>query len=670
MSILSIDFETRATADLRRVGVYPYAMHPNTDIWCMAWAFDEEEPKIWTPPGLEHDPYGLPERVARHIEAGGEIRAWNAQFERVIWQEIMVKRYGALSIQPDQFVDTAAEAAAMALPRSLDQCAAVLGIGEKKDQEGYGLMMRMTRPRKVLEDGTPIWWNVPERLERLYEYCKQDVRVERAIKKALRPLSAQERAIYLLDQRINDRGIYIDRALVVAAQGIVEEGVARADAALNELTGGEVQSVTNHRDLTHWVRNQGVPTAGVSKPAVQELLSSDLDPLVREALQVRVDAGRSSVAKLDSMAAVACADQRARGLFLYHGASTGRWGGKLIQPQNFPRGEVSSPEQFVDDVLAGRYEMMDLFAHPIVAVSSLLRSMLRAAPGHDLIAGDFAAVECRVVNWLAGQEDVLEHFRLYDGGDGNRNPYKIMAVRMGRGVSVSDILKPSDDYQAGKAAELGCGFGMGAEKFVSAAWSVYQLHVSPEEADRAVKIYRESHPQVRQLWYDTERACLEAIRHPGQVQRFGARSNLKALVAGAYLYVGLPSGRALCYAAPREVTAAMPWSTPEMPAYKQSVEFAGVDTYTKKWERQRTYGGHLVENIVQAVARDLLAEGMLRLEALGYPIVLHSHDEAVAEVPKGCGSVEEFCSILAAPPPWAQGCPIAAEGWKGERYQK
>jgi DNA polymerase len=381
-------------------------------------------------------------------------------------------------------------------------------------------------------------------------------------------------------------------------------------------------------------------------------------------------------------------DQRARGLFLYHAASTGRWGGKLIQPQNFPRGEIPDVESYIEDILKERYDYISMFAHPIVVASSLLRSMLCAPPGRDLMAADFAAIECRIVNWLAGQDDVVEHFRRLDAGDGDHNPYKIMAVRMGRGASVGDIKKPSEDYQAGKAAELGCGFGMGAKKYVSAAWDVHQLRVTEAEALAAVKIYRATHAHVKNFWYETEAACIRAIQNPGEICTFGAAARLRVLVAGAYMYLMLPSGRPLVYAAPRIVQVETPWSREareeamisralgekvDIPPVqmKAQIEFYGVDQETKQWVRQRTYGGHLVENIVQAVARDLLAEAMLRQDAKGRQVVLHSHDELVVEVSRSDTlSVAGFCSEVAEVPAWGLGCPIAAEGWRGTRYRK
>lgn len=663
MSILSIDFETRSTVDLKIAGAYKYAQHPDTDVWCMAWAFDDDEPQIWRPSMNGDFEFVVPLAIWHHISNGGEIRAWNAAFERTIWREIMVKRYGAPAVRDEQFVCSAAEAAAMALPRALGQAAHVLGVKQEKDEEGYRLMLRMARPRKVNDDGSLVWWDVPERVERLEAYCKQDVRTERAIVKALRRLSPREREVYLLDQRVNDRGIRCDRALVVAAQDIASVGIARANARLAHITGGDVTAITNHNRVKAWLVGQGVETESVAKAAIAEMLERpDLPPEAREVLELRSDAGRSSIAKLDAMLAAMCDDAMLRGLLLYHAASTGRWAGRLVQPQNFPRGEVDNIELYIDAVMRRAYDELDLFAHPIVIIMSMLRSMLTAREGNELVAGDFSAIEARVLNWLAGQDDIVA---LFARGE---DVYKHNATKL-YNIPLAEV-KKFPHRQTGKFQELACGFGMGAAKAVSAAKAVYQLTITPAQAKEIVDGYRATHPRVVSFWYETERACMAAVRNAGVPQVFGAHRNLKAAVLGSYLYIILPSGRPLMYAAPSIQDRVMPWSTAENVVMKPSLHYWGVDPFTKQWSELSAYGGLLVENIVQAVARDLMAEAMLRLEAAGYPPVLSVHDEVVAEVPVGRGDVQEFERLMSETPTWGEGCPVAAEAWKGFRYRK
>lgn len=653
MTVLSIDFETRATVDLRATGVYPYAQHPDTDIWCMAWAFDDEEPEIWTPDMPELD------RVFLHVKTGGEIRAWNAAFERIIWNEIMVKRYGAPRVKIEQWVCSAAEAAAMALPRSLDQCAAVTGVQQQKDQDGYQLMMRMTRPRSITKEGKVIWWEVEERKQRLFAYCKQDVRTERALTKVLRRLTPREREHYLETERANDRGIPLDRELVLAAKGVAQEGIDRTNTALCELTAGAVTEVTKVGQLKGWLNAQGVETNSVGKAAVRDLLASDLSPEVRRVLELRAEAGRSSIAKLDTLLECVCPDGRIRGMLLYHGASTGRWTGRLAQVHNFPRGEVDNIESYIPDILAGRYDFIDLLAHPVIVVSSLLRSCLTASKGHDLIAADYSAIEARVLNWLAGQDDIVA---LFAAGE---DVYKHNAARL-YNIPLSEVQK-FPHRQTGKFQELGCGFGMGAKKAVSAAKDIYQLEITEDQAKEIVDGYRRTHSKVVDFWHEANTAALEAVGSPGAVVTFGALRNLKFTKQGAYLYLILPSRRPLVYAAPKIVDRPMPWNKADL---RPAVECSAVNSITRQWSRHGYYGGLWVENIVQAVARDLMAEGTLRARDAGYPYLFTSHDEVVAEVPEGFGSLTEFQSLLTALPEWAVGCPVATEGWRGFRYRK
>ncbi len=645
MTTLSLDWETRSTINLRVTGVYPYAMHATTDLWMGAWAFDDEEPVLWLPGET------VPPRIVEHVLAGGDIRGWNVAFERVLWKHIATPRYGWPEAKLEQFVCAAAEAAAMSLPRSLDQCGQVTGVAQQKDSDGGNLMLRMCRPRKIHDDGRIEWWTVPERIARLGAYCIQDVRTEQAISKVIRRLSPAERRVYILTETMNDRGLTLDVDLVRAAKGIVDEGIARASHEVEALTNGAVTEITQTGKLREYLK-----VDSVAKDAVRDLLEGNLDPNDRAVLELRQEAGRSSVAKLDSLLNCVCTDGRIRGMLLYHGAATGRWTGRLAQVHNFPRGEVDRIEEYIPAVLAGDYDGINLFAHPIVVVLSMLRSMITASPGHELLVADYAGIEARVLAVLAGQDDDVELFRR------GEDVYEHMATQL-YGVPLAEVTRAQ--RQAGKAAVLGCGYQMGAKKFVSAAKAAHGLELSPEEAKRVVSIYRSTHARVVKLWDETNAAAIEAVTNAGSVVTFGALRNLKFTKQGAYLYLVLPSKRALVYAAPRVVDRETPWGS-----VQPAVEISAINPVTRKWTRQALYGGLLVENIVQAVSRDLLAEAKLRLEANGYPVVLSLHDEGVVERRIGEGSLEEFVSLMEECPPWAAGWPIKAEGWQGKRYHK
>lgn len=663
VSVLSIDFETRSVVDLRRAGVYRYAEHPSTDVLCMAYAFDEEEPEIWVP-GRAPMPY----RVGEHVGLGGEVRAWNAQFERVIWNGILVRRHGAPVLRIEQVHDTAAEARAMGFPGSLGMTARILNLDTTKDEEGRRLMLQMSRPRKPRKGEDPnglYWFEDEDRLQRLYEYCKQDVRTERAIAKKVRRLSPGERRVYVLDQRINDRGVYIDLDLVHAAQGIVDRGTKAAAQQLAEVTGGAVTSVTQVADLKGWLNENGLQIDSLAKNVVRDILANEtlpLDPAVERALQIRQDTAKSSTAKLRAMVDATCSDGRARGLLLYHGASTGRWSGKLVQPQNFPRPTIRPIEPYIPLVMAGEYELIGLDHPPVRVVSDMLRSMIRAAPGHRLMAGDFAQIEARVVAWIAEQDDLLELF-----GTGGK-VYEDMAAYI-YGVPIESIGKDSEERQVGKNTVLGCGFGMGPDRFREQAQEQTGIDIGEELSERAVAAYREKNYRVRQFWYDIEEAAIRAVLDPGSVHSVGRRGGVRYTKRGPYLWCQLPSGRFLAYAKPemrlRKVKRkdGTEWET-------ESLTYMGIHTLTRKWTRLPTYGGHLTENVVQAMARDIMAASMERVEGAGYPVILTVHDEVLCEVPDGRGSLEEFLALMADRPEWAFDVPVKVEGWEGERYRK
>lgn len=372
---------------------------------------------------------------------------------------------------------------------------------------------------------------------------------------------------------------------------------------------------------------------------------------VRLVLQARQDTARSSTAKLKSMLEAACSDDRARGMLLYHGASTGRWTGKLCQPQNFPRGEIGDAakpknekylvdggaEALIPAVLSGDYRAIEEAAPPLAVISSLLRAMFRAAPGHRFMSGDFSQIEARVLGWLAG-----EPF--------NNEAYEQMASAIYR-VPVEEV--QPNQRQVGKMAELGCGYGMGWKKFRDQTKVQAGIDLSDELAQTAVNTYRAKKAGIPNYWRELDKATRRAVRKPGSVEQVGP---IKWSVRGEFLWCILPSKRPLAYALPQ--------------IDRDGVSFCGVNSVTRKWQRRNAYGGLWAENITQAVARDIMAEAMLRVEEAGYPLVLSVHDELLAAVPNDHGSLDEFLALMKRPPPWLTGCDLEVDGWEGERYRK
>ena len=646
--ICFVDFETRSLIDLPDTGVYPYAEHESTDIWLMAYAFDDEEPELWLPSSPP------PRRLVEHIHGGGALHAWNAQFERLIWRYKM-GQYGWEQPCLDQWHCTMARAAGYGLPLKLEQAAQALVADHQKDMDGHRLMMQMSRPRRM-EDGKPVWWHDSDKLTRLGVYCKQDVRTERAIHQKLEAEpSPRERRVWLLDQEINDRGVGLDVPLIVAAKGCAEEALDSANARLEEITEGEVTSVNEVVSLSAWL-NKHTPCDSVAKPAVEDMLSRDLPPAVAEVLMLRKEAGKSSVAKLESMLSYRASDDRAHGLLQYMGASTtGRWAGRGIQPQNFPRGSVKDVERFIPLIMA--YDVARVRQdHPVMEViSSMLRSMFVAKPGHRFITMDYNAIEARVLAWLAGQADLVELFR--SGG----RVYEDMAATI-FGVSASEIVKGSKERHVGKEAVLGLGYQMGWSKFQMRCASQAKVDLSDDQAREAVTAYRAKNDQIVSLWRDMEQGALSATNLKPVKLRGG---KIQFFRVDDWLVMRLPSKRTLKYFQPRVVVRDTPWGTT-----KECVQITGMNSVTRQWETQYLYGGLLVENAVQAIARDLLADAMLALDAAEYPIVLTVHDEVVMEPENGFGSKEDVERIMQTVPSWAEGCPVTVEGWEGERYRK
>ena len=635
--IVSIDFETRSAVDLRKTGVYVYADDPSTDIWCMAYAFGDEEPKIWTP-DMEMDV-----RLEDHIVEGGKLRAWNANFERVIWNKIVAARHKWPRTSIRQWHCTMAQASAIGLPRALGQAAAVLGVAEQKDKTGQALMLRMARPRKTLADGTHVWWGTADKKKALIAYCLQDVRTEVSVAERLIEMDQAERYIYYLDQRINDRGVLLDCDLLNSIRLLSDKSKKQIDSEIYRLTGGEVPKATNGVELVRWLNKYGVITKRVDKATVAQLLAvPDLHPVISKVLSLRQNGAKSSTAKLDSLENAAGSDDRMRGLLVYHGAATGRWSGKLVQPQNFPRParEQSEIDEIIAKLKAGK-NVGDHGPGTLIA-ADLLRSMLIAAPDHRLLFADYAAIEARVLAWLAGETELVKTFAA--GGD----MYKVMAKVI--------YNKPVDkitgsERQVGKMAILGCGYGMGGKRF-SEQCKTMGIEVDADEAKRIVSVYREANSAISGYWRRLEDEFLENCREV-------------ISQSGSFARLPLKSGRCLTYHNPRIVERDTPWGEK-----REAVEVDTLNSVTRQWTSQFIWGGLLTENVVQATARDLMAGAMMRLELSGYPVIMSVHDEIICEVPEGHGSLKEMIEIMTTVPSWAEGCPIAAEGKESRRYEK
>lgn len=700
MTICSIDLETRSAIDLRKAGAWRYFEDATSDVLCAAFCFEDEPPQVW------QTGQPCPARLRAHIEAGGMLAAWNATFEHWAFVNVLGPRQGWPVPRPDQWIDTMAQAAAQSIPQALAGAAQALGLEQQKDKDGARLIRKFSIPRKAKngEDPNVLRWNEPgdhaEDFAAFVKYCAQDVIVERELRKKLVPLPEAEQAIWVFNLEMNTRGVQLDMTLVEAMLKITEQAKARLDREMAIATDFKITACTQVAALTAWLQTQGVPAEKLNKNAIEDLLATDLPEKARRAVELRKESAKTSTAKLNAMQACVGADGRARGLHLYHGAGTGRWSGRLVQTQNMTRGSgvVKDPASARLDMLHADAGWVDLiFGQPMSAVSDMLRSCLIASPKHRLLAADYSSIEGRVTAWVAGETDELDAYRANDAGTG-AGIYEIAA---GGIFNVDPFAVTKGQRQVGKAASLALGFGGGVVAFDSMAaiygidmapvFPILQQTSSPEVFEDAAARYddcnergdtgtdvmsreawiaseitkvlwRQKHPATVELWAGLERAAREAVMSPGSIVRYGC---VAYLVNRGFLWCRLPSGRCLAYGSPRIEDRLTPWG-----ASKPSVTALGVDSVTKRWMRFALYGGLLAENVVQAIARDLIANGMLKAEAAGYPIVMTVHDEAVADVPDGFGSLEEFTAVLCDLPEWADGIPLTASGYESQFYKK
>lgn len=673
MPTLHIDFETRSTLDLKEVGLYNYARHPSTDVWCMAIALGDAEPEIWTP-GQPLDAEGTGCFWHDYIRTGGKVVAHNAPFELAIWNNIMVPRYGWPELKPEQTYCTMAQAYAMGLPGALEDAALALGLSVLKDTEGRSLMLRMSRPRSFKPDGTPIWWDDEDKLKRLYAYCQQDVRVERELEKRLMPLSEKERKVWLLDYRINQRGVAVDVQTAQAAVAMTEEVKVRCNQELSRLTENAVQTVTAVGALKTWMEGKGVKAESLAKQALTDLLDTDLPDDVRRALILRQEAGKASTAKLDRMLNMVGSDNRLRNMYQYHGAATGRWAGRGVQTSNLPRDmpPAEHVEHILELVRAAEYDAIDMiYGPPMTTISRCLRSFFMAEDGKILISGDWSNVEGRGQAWFSGEQWKLDAFLAADNKTGP-GLYELAYSRM-FGVPVESVKNPSEERQVGKVAELAFGYQGGVGSFHTMGKN-YGVKVSDAKADEFKMAWRNAHPKIVKTWYDIQRAAINAVKHPGQKFACGhAGREAYYKVAGSFLWCLLPSGRAICYPYPKilegEYGPQLTYMTVPSPDKK------GVISDPKNasnWARVSTYGGSLFNNIVQGFCRDFLVDTMLELDARGAQIVLHTYDDINIEVAeeKGEGARAEMQRLMLTPPEWAKGFPLFAKPALMRRYGK
>lgn len=700
---VTIDFESRSCCDLKKSGAYKYSLDPTTEPTCLAFKPHGGPINI-----LKYDlintpwmqlPSGFRNLWNRWISEDYLFVCHNSFFETCLYKNILVKRYGWPDIPFEKFRCTAAKAAACALPRNLEGAGAAMDLSTQKDKTGYIAMMKTCKPTKAWnawnklqieyksgkrlsekkkqkaideadhepkqfldpEDDPQVWAD-------LYKYCKIDVATEELLDDALPDLIPSEQEIWFLNQKLNWRGLRIDIPAVKKIVGMIDAESKTKLKELDSLTMGLVTKPGARRSILEFLALDGIELPDIKSKTVEDALKGDkLTGDMKTLLELRKALSMTSTRKYQGFLARANEeDDRVRDILMYHGASTGRDTGTGVQPHNFPRGVIktdkSRPYAAIENILKYDIDMLKLLYGENLSMlfSSVLRNMILPSKGKKLYAGDFSKIEVCVLWWLAENTPGLEVL------NSGKDPYIYQAAKnlnktyeeVEAGVKAGEQWA-IDARQLGKGQVLGCGFGMGPPKFLITAWDMYRLKLTEEQSIDAVKSYRDANFTVPELWKLYEKAAVTAI----ETGRMVIIKKCKFFVKNKFLWIELPSGRRLAYRSPRLV-----WRETDF-GPRGTIEFMAVNSKTKKWGWERTWGGTLTENIVQAVARDIMMGAAVRLEKADYLFLLQVHDEGIAE--NEAGSVEEFTKIMCERPTWADKyLPIEAEGWSGERYRK
>jgi hypothetical protein len=653
MHVLIRDYESRSALDLTKVGAWKYSTHPTTDIWCCNYAVDDGEIKLWIP----GDPV-----PAEFIEAAQNpdwlAVAFNDQFERLIEKHVMSSRYGWPEIPVERHRCLQAAALALALPAKLDKVAAALHLDQQKDAAGHRLMLQMARPRKPRADEDPkgvYWYDDAERLARLYAYGRQDIVTERALHRRIGFLPDEVQSRWLLDAQINDRGIFLDRALLDAAIKIATTLQRELDQEMAAVTAGAVATINQTQKLAAWLAANDCTVTDMQKPTLQRALTRKaIPPAARRAIELRLDGAHAAAKKLAKMREWMSDDGRVRGVYRFHGASPGRFTSIGLQMQNLKRPTVKDMASAIEAVATGDLAYLkSKFPQPMSVLGDIGRALVSAPPDRKLYIADLSGIESRLTAWISGEQRKVEQWANYDRtNDPADEPYFLTGTKIFG-------LPPEIAREPGKTGDLAFGYmgGVGAwAKLAPKGDASTEIEIKQRQ-----KRWRRAHPHTNDFWYDVDRAAKSAVRHPGTIV---ACRGIKFRFShnDSFLRLKLPSGRKLAY----------PYAQLKPNPRGASVVF--MDNQQGKWCENRhgsgAYGGTWTENIVQGTAFDLFVEIMHRLEEHGYSVVVHSHDEAVAEVPEDFGSLDEFVQLFTVLPTWAAGLPVAAKGRIGARWCK
>lgn len=659
MQNLNIDLETYSSIDIKKAGAWKYIDSPDFQILLFSYSLNGAAPiNIDFASGEV-----LPPEIARLLTSPDCIKhAWNAAFE---WG--CLSKYIGRPLPPEQWRCTMIHSLYAGYPASLDAAGRALGLPEDKRKlnTGKALIRYFCVPCKPTKTNGGRTRNYPhhdpDRWRLFREYNDGDVITEMEAGKRLANVIVPDfvQKEWETDLLINFRGVAVDMDLV---HGALEIGASVKSNLMNEaIRISGLNNPNSIKQLSSWLETETeTEIASLNKETVSKLLTrEDNSPEVQRMLEIRQELGKTSTKKYDAIDAAVCSDGRVRGLLQFYGANrTGRWAGRLVQVQNLPR-TYTEPLELARDFVRGRKTDCLKVTYGSVpdTLSQLIRTAFIAAPGKVLIDADFSAIEARVISWLAGEEWRLEVFRTHG------KIYEASASQM-FGVPLELIKKGNPEYalrQKGKVAELALGYQGSSGALI--AMGALDMGIPEEDLPDIVTRWREANKRIRDLWYKMDSAAVQVINEGGSVGVNGiivAREYDHSQNRN-YMTIALPSGRKLYYIEPQ--IGVNRWDSP-------SISYMGMDQTTKKWKRIETYGGKLVENCVQAIARDCLALSIERLKAAGYNVVFHIHDEVVIETNEADASLDDVVKIMSEPIPWAAGLPLGADGWIGTFFKK
>ncbi|MGO0904948.1 DNA polymerase [Clostridioides difficile] len=651
MRSLSIDIETYSDLDIKKVGVYRYVDSTNFEILLFAYAFDDEEVRVIDLVNGEE----LPKEVIRALNDKTVIKsAFNANFERTA-----ISKFLNINLKPNEWSCTMIKALTLGLPGSLDSVSKALKFNEDKQKmkEGKALIQYFCKPCKATKVNKGRTRNLPmhdmEKWNKFKEYCKQDVVVEREIRSKLSKYKTTKREIKLwyLDQRINDAGIRVDTQLIENAIECDKKYTEKLTKEAIEITG--LNNPNSTAQLKKWLSDKvGFEVTSLTKESIPEILKQVDDENVIRVLELRKLMSKTSIKKYEAMKLAKGNDNRVRGLLQFYGANrTGRWAGRLVQVQNLPQNHIEDLDLSRNLLKKGDFDLIELLYDSVPDVlSQLIRTAFIPSGGHRFIVSDFSAIEARVIAWLAGEKWRLDVFKSHG------KIYEASASQMFK-VPIESIKKGDPLRQKGKISELALGYGGSIGALIS--MGAIKMGLDEDELQPLVTTWRNANPNITKFWWDVDKAAKKAIKDRTIVE---LQHGIKFIYNPGVLFIELPSGRRLSYLRPK--------IEPHTTFSGDKITYEGMEQTSKQWKRIDTYGPKLVENIVQATARDCLREAMFNVTDAGYDIVMHVHDELVLDVDKKCGSLEEVNSIMGKEISWAKGLPLKADGYECDYYKK